>query len=807
MQSLTRRDLIKGGLVSGTALLLPGAAGRAAAGALPSLRPGGPARVGPYLALAGSLHDHSTDSDGDSSSEAISTWVTARREELGIDYAILSDHSDFFPLSPFRTAAMPAADPTSSWVRQVALDAQSTCDDLTYLRAFEWTNDQENHLNVLFSQNWTSRAVTGDAAPFWTWFDTAPITDPTGNGLGFGGGDGLGQFNHPGDKGALNWDDYAPDTVALQRMCTIEVHGDQGKGGRGTSDAGWYWFALAQGWLLGPVMNWDYHTWTGSGVLQASTPGSDYGVGGHLPGQRSVVFAGRNTTAGMREALAARRTCASEVPDGWAALTGPGGVRMGGTVAAAADGTVAVTVEAASPTEQLTRVEIVGDGGVSPFPYYYGDNYVDGAPQLPVGGVDVPPGQADSNLGPGYVQQHNRYLASGGHATRKARIDAPPPGTTLASAPMSGGRDLVEITVPLPTAPSPRPDACTSSTRWCTPGIRRTRPGPGPRPCSSTRPPHPPCPRSTGRCCSQRPASRSPALWLPPAVGPPRRLISSRPAETRDFHGRAEATRRSPASARRLQRRSQQHCNNRTPRQHPHAQPHPQDPRRWTPRSQAGTVDPGSGDGCPTAPAAEQDGAGQGEPGQREQGRQGHLGQGSPVPGVGDGDGDRLPVHGRRRRRGAAGREGERAGGLPGGGHRAGRATGPSGRPAPLTSASISAHITCRAAPTACASSPSVMFWLISAIATLTCSGTASPGAAAPCPGLSISDFWYLSTCGPLSPRVLLADHPSPTSRQVTGGGPPHQLPRDPGQSPSRTNMAQRDHGCEARASGDRSGR
>jgi len=107
-------------------------------------------------------------------------------------------------------------------------------------------------------------------------------------------------------------------------------------------------------------------------------PGSDYGVGGHLPGQRSVVFAGRNTTAGLREALAARRTCASEVPDGWAALTG--------TVAAAdgtADGTVAVTVEAASPTEQLTRVDIVGDGGVSPFPYCYGDSYVDGGRQVP----------------------------------------------------------------------------------------------------------------------------------------------------------------------------------------------------------------------------------------------------------------------------------------------------------------------------------------------------------------------------------------------------------------------------------------
>ncbi len=42
--------------------------------------------------------------------------------------------------------------------------------------------------------------------------------------------------------------------------------------------------------------------------------------------------------------------------------------------------------------------------------------------------------------------------------------------------------------------------------------------------------------------------------------------------------------------------------------------------------------------------------------------------------------------------------------------------------------ASINALITCRPAPTANASSPSCMFPAISAIATLTCSGTASPG-------------------------------------------------------------------------------
>jgi len=461
---LNRRDLLKGGLVTGTALLLPGAAGRAAAAGLPSLRRAGPAAVGPFLALAGSLHDHSTDSDGDSSSEAISTWVAAHRQELGIDYAIFSDHSDFFPVSPLRSAADQAVDPSPSWIRQVGLDRDRSAADFAYLRAFEWTNDQENHLNVLFTANWTSRAVTGDASlvmtDFWEWFDTSPAAaDPTGAGVVFGGSDGIGQFNHPGDKGALNWDDYAPDAGASARMGTIEVHGDQGKGGRGSSDAGWYWFALAQGWHVAPVMNWDYHVWSSSGVLANQTPGSDYGVGGHLPGQRSVVFGTGANVAAIRSALEARRTCASEIPDAWAVLRGPGGEWMGGTIAAAPGQTLRLSVEAESPTEALRSVDIVGSG-VSPYPYYYGDNFVNGNPQIPVGTVDVPTGGQYSQLLPGYTKQHARYVASGGHATRKANIDTPPPGATLATAsfPGTAARQTVTVDVTVPSTPSPRPD-------------------------------------------------------------------------------------------------------------------------------------------------------------------------------------------------------------------------------------------------------------------------------------------------------------------------------------------------------------
>ena len=216
-------------------LLATSVADAATAGS-PTLRPDGRPTIAGMQVLSGSLHDHSTDSDGDATSADVVAWEAANHAALGIDFGILTDHSDFFPV----TYSTPGADP---WNRQAALDQQYTSGDFAFLRGFEWTNDQQNHLNVLGSQNWTDRWTAGEAslhmAPFWAWLSTAPTPDPTGTGVGIGGADGIGQFNHPGDKGALNWDDYAYDAAATKVMATIEIHGDQGKNGLNSSDAGW----------------------------------------------------------------------------------------------------------------------------------------------------------------------------------------------------------------------------------------------------------------------------------------------------------------------------------------------------------------------------------------------------------------------------------------------------------------------------------------------------------------------------------------------------------------------------------------
>lgn len=430
----------------------------------PSLRPGGPPRVGPYRVLAGSLHDHTTDSDGDTKSEVVAKWLADYREDLGLDYASTTDHSDFFPVAYQRTAdAVTTQDPGSLplqdiWHRQGAIAQTYRSTDFSVLRGFEWTNDQQNHLNVLLSQNWTDRFVAGEDTlrmePFWQWLSTDPIVDPTGAGLGYGGGDGIGIFNHPGDKGALNWDDYALHAGAAQKMALIEIHGSYGRDGRLDSDAGWYWFALARGWHVSPVMDWDWHEWAADGILANPTPGASYDEGRtFLPGQRSLVLAESSLPEHIKEALAARRTSATEIPDLWATLRGPRGVWQGGFVEAEPGETITLEVEAGSPTEELMGVEIVGDNGLrfadaASHDLYWGDN-----PDWD---------QNHSQLTVSFVEQHRRFLVNGDATLKRRpdnrRHDAPPAGTVVGRASMSGVRDTATVQVQVPTTPSPRPD-------------------------------------------------------------------------------------------------------------------------------------------------------------------------------------------------------------------------------------------------------------------------------------------------------------------------------------------------------------
>jgi len=462
----------------------------------PSLRPGGTPHDGPYLVLAGSLHDHSYDSDGHARGEDIAAWLAAHRHELGVDFGSLTDHSDLFPFggNSLTTDGNANQTPDIVWPHQAALDARypGGSTGFTMLRGFEYTSDQENHLNVIGSQNWTAPigSHAGDLTMsfFYKWLSTVPTPDAAGTGLGYGGADGIGQFNHPDSKGALNWDDYAYNAQVAPFMKTIEIFGDQSyPSGLTRSDGGWYWFALARGWDVGPVMDFDNHYWKDK--FAQPQPGAACGAGAFLPCERSLIFAAQNTRPALLDALRDRRTGATQFPGLWASLRTHDGLWMGSTITARPGQRLPLEVDAGSDVHPLTGIEIVGDNDVSPYPYFYGDNLTCNATPIPYGGNlnpnCLPEEAGHTSLALSYAVQHERFVASHGHATRKDIIDTPPPGTTVGRVPISGARRQVTIVVTVPVAPSMRPDgahffyavahAADGSRAWTAPLIVHTR--------------------------------------------------------------------------------------------------------------------------------------------------------------------------------------------------------------------------------------------------------------------------------------------------------------------------------------------
>lgn len=422
----SRRSLLGLGAVAGVGMIARPAL--AAPPGAPVLRPFGPPRIGGRRVVSGSLHDHTTDSDGDAPSDVVAAYVRAHARELGLDFLSLTEHSDLFP------GAVGGPDP---WSRSAQVCARYTGDGFAFLRGFEWTNDQQNHLNVLGSAGWTRRDEAFSMAPMWQWLARRPepVTSPVLPSLG--GADGVGQFNHPSSKGPLNWDDYAFDAGAAGRMATIEIR---------EQAAGWYWFALARGWTVGPVMNADFHPWTASGLLANPAPGASTDAAGFYPGHRSLVVADDVTPAALLAALAARRTAASERPDLWATLRTGEGAWMGSTVGAEPGSAVQLVVDAGTAAGRLASVTLVQD---RPFDdvvagHYYADN--------PFVRTKQDQHQA------AYAEQHRRYVASGGRATFKGGLDASPPGTVALVRPWQPGERTARFRWTVPTSASPRPD-------------------------------------------------------------------------------------------------------------------------------------------------------------------------------------------------------------------------------------------------------------------------------------------------------------------------------------------------------------
>ena len=417
----------------------------------PSLRPAGTPKSGGLLVLSGSLHDHSTDSDGNATSEAVAAWEFAHRDELGIDFGTLTDHSDYFPFSyhdPFGG---------NVWRKQERLTERYSHDGFSFMRGFEYTSDQENHVGVIGSSDYLAGTRESDVtmAALYHWI---AMHDGRRSGDDDDGRDaGIVEFNHPSSKGALQWDNLRFDPAVAANVGAIEIYGDQGFSPKNLahSDAGWYWLALVRGWTVGPVMNWDTHQWrekfaqTDVGERCGDLPRT-------LPCQRTLMLARAATPAAIMEALRARRTTATEHPGLWATLRGPGGIWQGSTLHdTRADTTIALTVEASSSFWPLTKVEIVGDRGIDPHDYYDGDNLACGTR---TSGLCVREASQRGQVAASFLAEHQLFVSTSGYALRKEEIDGPPPEATVITVSLSDHHAVETILVHVPRVRSVRPD-------------------------------------------------------------------------------------------------------------------------------------------------------------------------------------------------------------------------------------------------------------------------------------------------------------------------------------------------------------
>jgi hypothetical protein len=257
-----------------------------------------------YRALVGPLHEHSDYSDGYPGATPATAFASAK--SLGNDFMGISDHSDTLavPLvasneclgagvvnGPGGDAERPA-NVLRKWDATQEYANEATAPEFTALRGFEWTSDRYGHINVFFSQNYANAKGDGGYASmqaFYQWFQRPPALA--------GGSDGLATFNHPGDKKlqvvggsdpGVNWDDFAYEPSADDRMVGIELYNTRAEYGR------YYSHALDKGWHVGAVGAEDL----------GHNRGDDWGGPSWA---KTVVLAPRNDAASIRDAMFARR--------------------------------------------------------------------------------------------------------------------------------------------------------------------------------------------------------------------------------------------------------------------------------------------------------------------------------------------------------------------------------------------------------------------------------------------------------------------------------------------------------------------
>ncbi len=309
-----------------------------------------PARVpasAPNEIFFAAMHNHTGYSDGVPGTIPADAYALARAN--GLDIMTTTEHSEGFdvpvtlseqclPTEGGTLVECALADGVESfrkWDANAEQAAAATDAGFVALRGFEWTSDVFDHINVYFSSGYTNAKIDGGYLTmdtFWKWFDD--------------NGDAIGTFNHPGDKGDSQWNDFAYVPDADLRMAGIEVF----NGGKSKDyfESGFVPHALDRGWHLGLVGAQDTHTddW--------GDPDAYARTGFLLP---------ELSAGAVRDAMLARRFYATTDANAELSFTADG-EPMGARLNRSPGTPVALSVSATDPDgEIVSSIELFSTGG------------------------------------------------------------------------------------------------------------------------------------------------------------------------------------------------------------------------------------------------------------------------------------------------------------------------------------------------------------------------------------------------------------------------------------------------------------
>jgi predicted metal-dependent phosphoesterase TrpH len=338
---------------------------------------------GSYSTYVGSMHEHSSYSDGFVPTTPSTYYASAK--SFGLDFMGGSDHSDFLGV-PLSTSQYCAPDPNHPTDRDPATQLQDTAacpevgvegvtkwqatkdqaraattKDFGAIQGFEWTSDVYGHINVYFSSNYANaKATQPTPQALYEWLSRRRE-------LG-GGSDGVFTFNHPGDKDQLkpvrqqtgipdetsrNWNDFAYVPQMDQQAVGLEVWNSMHEFGS-TKDTdsypeGYYAHVLDKGWHVAPV--------------GAEDLGHDRGDQWGNPQQaKTVLLATNRSPAALKAAMLARRMYAVRYGDVRLGLTVDGEL-MGSRLTRPAGAPLSVAAYATRPGHTGLTLELVTTRG------------------------------------------------------------------------------------------------------------------------------------------------------------------------------------------------------------------------------------------------------------------------------------------------------------------------------------------------------------------------------------------------------------------------------------------------------------